>query len=88
VKQWLNAESSLKLVIDLRGESATDQLDLGLNFADTKVIGLTEVMNRISQNQEIIARRRDDALKAVSEAAHSRLRAVENRPFGWDDVCA
>jgi glutamyl-tRNA reductase len=84
VKSWLASESSLKLVVDLRGESVNDPLET----SEVKVIGLSEVMNRISQNQEIIARRRDDALKAVSEAAHTRLRAVENRPFGWDDVCA
>ncbi len=84
VTSWINADSSLKLIVDLRGDSGNDPIE----FGQTTVIALDEVMSRISQNQEIIARRRDEALKAVSEAAHTRLRAVENRPFGWDDVCA
>jgi glutamyl-tRNA reductase len=81
---WLEKNSNLEVIVDLRGESATDPITSN----SIRIISLAEVMSRINQNQEVIAHRRDEALKAVVEAAHTRLRAVENRPFGWDDVCA
>ena len=84
-KSWLGDRADqIKLVADLRGESTVDPLKLD----KARVLGLNEIMSRISSNQKIIARRRDDALEAIEKAVEVRGRSIENRPFGWDDVCA
>lgn len=85
VNGWLAASPmQFSPIIDLRGESATDPL----HDSHGMVLDLAQVMARISMNQEFIERKKAQALESVTEVLTLRLRAVEYRPFGWEDVCA
>ena len=71
------------LVADLRADSAVDQLK-GFD----RVLELGAFMSRLSENQALVLERKRLALAAIVNAALERARAVEYRPFGWEDVCA
>jgi hypothetical protein len=71
------------LVIDLRADSSTDPI-----FGVPKILTLADLLNRISTQQNLICERKALALAAVESCAQERVRHVEYRPFGWDDVCA
>lgn len=82
---WLKTNSiGFTTIVDLRGESVVDPL----SDAHGPVLNLQQVMARISSNQEFIERKKQQALETVSEVLAIRVRAIEYRPFGWDDVCA
>jgi glutamyl-tRNA reductase len=72
------------LIIDLRADSAVDRFMI----KGARVVDLAEVFARIDANQAQIEERKHLALKAIRIAAHERSVAIENRPFGWEDVCA
>jgi glutamyl-tRNA reductase len=74
----------LKAVLDLRGECTTDPLS-SPNFL---VTNLTEFFAQIEANRQ--------STEAAVASAHLEInnimaqigKAVRNRPFGWDDLCA
>ena len=73
----------LRLVIDLRADSATDKV-----ATSARLIDLAEVFSRLAANQALLEERKAGALKAIQQAAQARGGVIENRPFGWEDVCA
>lgn len=81
--EWLSSRTSLQFIADLRAESSVDRIDI-----ETRVLELGEFMSRVSFNQSKLLERKDLALQAIATAALERARHVENRPFGWEDVCA
>jgi glutamyl-tRNA reductase len=88
---WLKAggASNVERLIDLRADSATDRLlgsEGGARAA--RLITLPEAMALVDSNQERIQARKRAALAHVSEMVEARARHVDNRPFGWEDVCA
>jgi len=80
VSAWSGGAS---FVADLRADSAVDRLQ-GFD----RVLELGVFMSRLSENQALVLQRKALALKAINQAALERARAVEYRPFGWEDVCA
>jgi glutamyl-tRNA reductase len=83
IRSWVPQDAKPRLIADLRADSGTDVL---AEFS--RVLQLGEFMTRLSQNQTHIQERKGAALSAVARAASDRARTVENRPFGWEDVCA
>ena len=91
-------------VADLRGNAAADpvpghvsaSLSAGMPAGNVsslashsaRVLDLAELMSRIDANQERLRACRERALKAVEAAVAARASYIENRPFGWEDVCA
>ncbi len=80
VSTWSGGAS---FVADLRADSSVDRLQ---GFA--RVLELGVFMSRLSENQALVLQRKALALNAIKHAALERARAVEYRPFGWEDVCA
>lgn len=80
VSEW---SRGARLVADLRADSSQDRLH---GFANVLELGV--FMSRLSDNQVLVQERRRLALNAIHQAALERARAVEYRPFGWEDVCA
>lgn len=83
--QWqVECLPQLKAVLDLRGECATDPL----SSQKFLVTNLTEFFAQIEANRQ--------STEAAVAAAHLEInnvmaqigKAVRNRPFGWDDLCA
>lgn len=88
MNDWLSNLNSLKFVVDLRADSSTDRV-LGTNTSgQIQVIDLNEVFKRLEANQAALEARKAAALRAVSEATIARGGYIENRPFGWEDLCA
>lgn len=84
---WLESSKGLKLLIDLRADSATDKPVVGA-AENLRHLVLGDVFACISQNQTLLAERKKAALAAVEDAVQERGSHVEYRPFGWEDVCA
>jgi len=84
LEQWLKNTPGLIVIADLRADSATDIPQL---TGETHLV-LGDIFSRITQNQALLAERKNTALTAVAEAVHERNSYVEYRPFGWEDVCA
>lgn len=84
IERWLQNAPELTVIADLRADSATDSPRLPTR---THLV-LGDVFTRISQNQAILAERKQAALGAIEEAVRERNSHVEYRPFGWEDVCA
>jgi glutamyl-tRNA reductase len=82
VTEWA-ANSGARFVADLRADSSVDRL-----LAFSRVLELGDFMSKLSENQSVLLERKTLALAAISNAALERSRTVENRPFGWEDVCA
>jgi glutamyl-tRNA reductase len=70
-------------VFDFRDTFATDQLSMF-----TRVIDLGTMLARISNNDNLLQERKQAALAAIDRLVEKRGEAIENRPFGWDDVSA
>jgi len=88
---WLESAGRLRLVIDLRADSASDLprfVAQGSATRNLRHLVLGDVFACISQNQTQLAERKKAALAAVQNAVHERSSYVEYRPFGWEDVCA
>lgn len=83
IKEWFSPRASFQFIADLRAESSVDRIEIG-----TRVLELGEFMSRLSMNQSKLLERKTSALQAIATAAFERARHVENRPFGWEDVCA
>ncbi len=81
---WLKGAPELVVIADLRADSATDLPQLQ---SETHLV-LGDVFSRITQNQALLAERKEAALAAIRDAVHERNSYVEYRPFGWEDVCA
>jgi glutamyl-tRNA reductase len=71
------------LVIDLRGESRSDEC---LKFSQYK--NLSRFFEVIQENQQKVLQAKAVALKAIDEMTQQRLLVESFRPFGWDDICA
>lgn len=87
VRTWVPASADLRWVVDLRGDSADDPIPMSV-ATSRRVLTLPELFGRISSNQVHVQSRKRAALAAVDAAVSERSRFVENRPFGWEDVCA
>ena len=86
VEVWLSpAADSIRLVIDLRADSALDVIKAPLG---ARALTLADVMKSVDSNNERIQTRKADALQMIERLAAERARYVEYRPFGWEDVCA
>lgn len=86
LNEWLPKNESLKVIVDLRADSASDRVLQG--NTSLQVLDLNEVFKRLAANQAQVDQRKAEALRAVAEAVTARGGFVENRPFGWEDVCA
>lgn len=83
MRRWLPEGRGLKLIVDLRADSAVDRVAGGV-----EVLDLPQMMSRLNSNQTLLQERKREALEAIEAAVTARARHVEYRPFGWDDVCA
>jgi glutamyl-tRNA reductase len=82
---WFKAaDETLKVVADLRADSATDLVQV----AGARHLVLADVFAYISKNQALLEERKAAALAAIEVAVQERNAHVEYRPFGWEDVCA
>lgn len=74
---------SLQFVVDLRGETGSDPLDVG-----APVVTLQDLFSQMEAANKFAASRVAAARSDI--AARSRQYALreELRPFGWDDLCA
>jgi len=82
-EQLAKIVENFDLIIDLRGESAQDPI-----LSSKPIIGLSEVFNQVSANQTQAREKAAAAQKRIAEIAQASGHRVENRPFGWDDLCA
>jgi hypothetical protein len=85
---WLNAwlataDVDFKRIADLRADSEIDVIT-----QEASLVGLGELMRRISANQEMLQERRRLALELIFKTVAARTLHIEYRPFGWEDVCA
>ena len=71
-------------IVDLRGESRTDRLDV----PGVTVHHFTELLNDLESNQRFIEAKVERAKKEIRERAESFWHRYEVRPFGWEDLCA
>lgn len=90
MNDWLSNLSSLRCVVDLRADSSTDRVLASSNSDRLKIqlIDLNDVFGRLEASQAALEARKAAALRAVSEATVARGGYIENRPFGWEDLCA
>lgn len=86
MNEWMPASNDLRLVADLRADSAVDRFQAA--DSETRILDLGEFMSRLTTNQALLAERKELSLTAIEAAASERARAIEYRPFGWEDVCA
>lgn len=86
ISDWLRTLKSLKCIVDLRADSATDRVSAPRE--GIQLIDLNDVFNRLEANQASLEKRKAAALRAVAEATVARGGYIENRPFGWEDLCA
>lgn len=71
------------LILDLRGEASNDPLQASL-----PVVALNEVFAQVSATQTQAQIQGERARCRIAEMVEARQQRVENRPFGWDDLCA
>ena len=82
--KWIGmAPSSLRYIIDLRGESIKDPLPLSLPIKQ-----LGEIFLEVEKNRERLSTQIKAAQSAITHFAIQWDQRVQIRPFGWDDVCA
>lgn len=87
--EWLGSNGSLKVIADLRDDSATDKLQATASVLKAaSILNLTELLARVTDNQVQLEVRKEAALNAINQAVRERARHVEYRPFGWEDLCA
>jgi len=84
VQTWVKQQGiQFSSVLDLRGESVDDPLDLG-----TEVIDLHTFFTNLKAGQQHAAQRAQAARTAIAQLAQRQLRQVQCRPYGWEDLCA
>jgi glutamyl-tRNA reductase len=88
LESWLKDLPELKILADLRADSATDRPQVANPHSNFRHLVLADVFQSVSQNQAVLAERKKIALAAVQQAVYERSLHVEYRPFGWEDVCA
>lgn len=85
IQNWLNGRGqSYDLVLDLRGESRGDQLNLACGVG--RYVSLEEFFQAINETKQTATKRREAALSAVRNRREERESMAYHRPFGWDDV--
>lgn len=85
VQNWINARGrNFDLVLDLRGESRGDLLNL--HRVACRYVSLEEFFQAINETKLIATKRREAALNAVRSRLQERETMAYHRPFGWDDV--
>lgn len=69
-------------LLDLRGDAETDPIDA------PNVVHLGDFFSEVKKNKDVIHSRVELAIHEIRKLSLSRFRAVDHRPFGWDDICA
>jgi glutamyl-tRNA reductase len=83
IQEWVPQDANPAVVADLRGDWREDALS---GFG--RVLGLGELVERISCNRSFLEQRKSAALIEIDQVVLERRSYVEYRPFGWEDVCA
>lgn len=84
IKDWcLRKLISPDLIIDLRGESAHDPIPKQVNVLDLKSV-FARIEGSREQHQQVKAL----AEIEIQSLSQKRVREIEVRPFGWEDLCA
>ncbi|MBN8540963.1 MAG: hypothetical protein J0L82_11300 [Deltaproteobacteria bacterium] len=85
IQNWMKERGrNFELVLDLRGESRGDLLDLAAGVG--RYVSLEEFFQAINETKLIATKRREAALSAVRNRREERETMAYHRPFGWDDV--
>jgi glutamyl-tRNA reductase len=71
------------LTLDLRGESGQDPLAM-----QAPVVALHRVFAQMRETEHLLKEKSIQARYRIQEILKERSRRIENRPFGWDDLCA
>ena len=84
VQSWVQQQGiQFSRVLDLRGESVDDPLELA-----TEVMDLPTFFSNLQAGHQHAAQRAQAARAAIAQLAQRQLRQVQCRPYGWEDLCA
>jgi glutamyl-tRNA reductase len=75
---------SFDTVVDLRGESRTDRLEVDR----ASVVHFEDLLEDLESNSRFATQRMERARKEIFERSETYWRRYEVRPFGWEDLCA
>ena len=85
ISAWIRNLVHFDLIIDLRGESRDDSLEL---FSlGSRLRSLHEIFSMIESSRESAIVKKNAALGLIEQRVEVRGATTTHRPFGWDDVC-
>jgi glutamyl-tRNA reductase len=84
VEAWVRSQTTtFSKCLDLRGEAATDPIDLPI-----PVIKLSELFEALRSERQRLEGRVDSARGAIRQLLVRQVNQAQFRPFGWEDLCA
>lgn len=84
VESWVRTQSStFSKCLDLRGEAATDPIQLPI-----PVIKLSELFDALRIERQRLEGRVEATRAAIKQLVQRQSHQAQFRPFGWEDLCA